>query len=106
MANYVQVFTTTERKEDAERIAKTLLEARLAACIQIVGPVSSSYWWRGRLEKAEEWLCIIKSRSDLYDEVEKIIKENHPYEVPEIIATPIISGSRNYLDWMDEELKK
>jgi len=106
MNKYIQVFTTTEKKEDAEKIAKILLEKRLAGCVQIIGPVSSLYWWRGRMEKSEEWLCLIKSREDLYDELEKTIKENHPYEIPEIIAIPIRYGSRSYLEWLDVELKQ
>jgi periplasmic divalent cation tolerance protein len=106
MTSYVQVFTTTEKKEDAEKIARILLEARLAACIQVVGPISSLYWWKGKIEKAEEWLCIIKTREDLYGELEKTIRKNHPYEVPEIIAIPIISGNRGYLDWIGMELAR
>jgi periplasmic divalent cation tolerance protein len=106
MISYIQVLTTADKKEDAKRIARILLEARLAACIQVVGPISSLYWWKGKIEEDEEWLCIIKSRKDLYKELEKTIRKNHPYEVPEIIAIPIISGNRNYLKWMNMELKK
>jgi len=106
MSKHIQVFTTTEKKEDALRIARTLVEKKLAGCVQIVGPVSSIYWWKGRIEEAGEWLCIIKSRGELYEELEKTIRENHPYEVPEIIAMPIVSGSKSYLEWLDKELKK
>lgn len=101
---YIQVFTTTEKKEDAERIAKALLEMRLAGCVQIVGPITSTYWWEGSLETAEEWLCIIKSKRSHYEEFEKAIKEIHPYETPEIIATPIVVGSKDYLKWLSDEL--
>ncbi|MGQ9478654.1 MAG: divalent-cation tolerance protein CutA [Thermoproteota archaeon] len=104
MAGYIQVFTATGRKEDAERIARTLLEARLAACIQILGPASSMYWWRGRLESAEEWICVIKSMEDKYEELERVIRINHPYEVPEIIAVKITAGSSDYLKWLESEL--
>jgi periplasmic divalent cation tolerance protein len=106
MDKYIQVFTTTEKKEDAEKIAKVLVEKRLAGCIQIVGPIVSTYWWKGNLETAGEWLCFIKSKKTLYDELEKAIKEVHPYEAPEIIAVPIISGSKDYLGWLNNELKK
>ena len=106
MADYIQVHTTTETREDAERIARTLAEKRLAACIQITGPVASTYWWKGKLETAQEWLCTIKSREALYGELEKAIKEMHPYETPEIIALPIVAGSREYLDWLRNELKR
>lgn len=105
MADYIQVFTTTEKKEDAVRIAKILLEKRLAGCIQIIGPVSSLYWWKGKMEESEEWLCIIKSEKSLYNELEKTIKDNHPYEVPEIIAVPIIMGNQDYLDWLNSILQ-
>ena len=101
---YIQVFTTTEKKKDAEKMAKALLELRLAGCVQIVGPITSTYWWKGNLETAEEWLCIIKSKRSHYEEIEKAIKGIHPYETPEIIATPIVVGSKDYLKWLSDEL--
>lgn len=103
---YIQVFTTTGKKEDAERIAKVLVEKKLAACIQMLGPIVSTYWWKGNVETAEEWLCFIKSKRTLYDKLEKAIKEIHPYETPEIIAVPIVSGSKEYLGWLSDALKK
>ena len=106
MEEYIEVFTTTEKKEDAEKIAKALVEKRLAGCIQIVGPIVSTYWWKGNMETAGEWLCSIKSKKTLYDELEKAIRDIHPYETPEIIAIPIISGSKGYLEWLNNELKK
>ncbi|MEM2928405.1 MAG: divalent-cation tolerance protein CutA [Nitrososphaerota archaeon] len=106
MEEYIQVFTTTEKREDAEKIAKSLIEKRLAGCIQIIGQISSIYWWKNKIETSQEWLCIIKSKRNLYEEIEKSIKEIHPYETPEIIAMPIISGSEDYLKWLDNELKK
>jgi len=102
---YIQVFTATEKKEEAEVIGKVLVERRLAGCVQIVGLIASTYWWKGKLETTEEWLCIIKSKKSLYEELEKAIKETHPYETPEIIATPIVVGSREYLKWLGDELK-
>jgi len=105
MEEYIQVFTTTEEKNDAEKIAKALVEKRVAACVQIIGPITSTYWWKGNLETAQEWLCLIKSRRDLYDEVEAAIKEMHPYETPEIMALPFVAGSREYLEWLRSELK-
>jgi periplasmic divalent cation tolerance protein len=106
MEEYLQIFTTTEKKQDAERIASSLVDKRLAGCVQITGPIISNYHWKGAIETSEEWLCIIKSRRDLYEEIEKAIKEIHPYETPEIIATPIVAGSRDYLTWLSDELKK
>ena len=106
MEEYVQVVTTTEKKEDAEKIAKAIAEKRLAGCIQIIGPITSTYWWKGNVETAEEWLLFIKSKKNLYEELEKAIKEIHPYETPEIIAMPIVAGSKDYLEWLENELKK
>jgi len=106
MEEYIQVFTTTEKKDDAEKIAKALVEKRLAGCIQIVGPIASTYWWKGNVETAGEWLCLIKSKKSLYKKLEKAIEEIHPYETPEIIAMPIVAGSKGYLEWLNNELKK
>ena len=104
MKSFIQVITTTDKKADAEKIAMTLIERKLAACVQIAGPIGSTYRWRGNIEKAEEWQCVIKSREDRYKEIEQVIKSIHPYEVPEIIAIPIIAGSGEYLDWLQGEL--
>jgi periplasmic divalent cation tolerance protein len=101
---YIQVSTTTGKKQDAEKIALTLVERKIAACVQIVGPITSIYRWKGTIETAEEWQCLIKSREDLYTEIEKAIQSIHPYEVPEIIVMSIISGSSDYLEWLRGEL--
>ncbi|MBI4632708.1 MAG: divalent-cation tolerance protein CutA [Deltaproteobacteria bacterium] len=104
MRKFIQVLTTTEKREDAERIARLLVEKRLAACVQIVGPVMSAYRWKGKVEETEEWQCLIKSREDLFSEVEKTVRSVHPYETPEIIATAILAGSGDYLEWLQDEL--
>jgi periplasmic divalent cation tolerance protein len=104
MEGFIQVMTATDKREDAERIARSLVETRLAGCVQIVGPVTSIYRWKGRIETAGEWLCLIKSREDLYGAIEQAIRSLHPYETPEIIASPITEGSREYLDWLRSEL--
>lgn len=106
MADYIQVITTTEPREDADRIARTLVEKRLAACVQVIGPIQSTYRWQGKIENAQEWQCWAKSRSDLYDEIERAIREIHAYEVPEILATAVLAGSADYLAWLDAEVKK
>jgi periplasmic divalent cation tolerance protein len=103
---YIQVFTTVEKREDADRIASTVVQHRVAACAQIVGPIRSIYWWKGKMEEAEEWLCVMKTRQDLFPALEKEIKSAHPYEVPEIVALPIVAGSKSYLDWIGEETTK
>lgn len=105
MENYIQVITTTAKKEDAAKIAASLVEKRLAACVQIVGPVHSTYRWEGKVEQAEEWQCLIKSRQDLFGELEQVIKAIHPYEIPEIIVMTITAGSDDYLQWLRDELK-
>ena len=103
---HIQVITTVEKQEQAERIARTLVEKRLAGCVQIIGPASSTYWWENKIETAQEWLCIIKSKRNLYEELEQAIREMHPYKVPEILATPVVAGSKKYLEWLDNELKR
>jgi len=106
MKEYIQVSTTTEKKEDAEKIAQNLVQEKLAGCVQIIGPISSVYRWKKRVEKVEEWLCLIKSEKRLYMELEKTIRRLHPYETPEITAAPIVAGSKEYLGWLDRELKE
>ncbi len=103
MNDFLQIVTTTERQEDARRIADLLVEKRLAACVQIVGPVTSVYRWQGNVESAQEWQCQIKTRQALFDSVADAIREAHPYEVPEIVAVPIVAGSREYLIWLEEQ---
>ncbi len=105
MTEYIQVVTTVEHKTDAEKIAKNLVEKRLAACVQILGPLTSYFHWQGKLDSAAEYLCLIKSREDLFTELEAAIISMHPYEVPEIIATPITKGSKDYLNWLASELE-
>jgi periplasmic divalent cation tolerance protein len=104
MERFIQVMTATDKREDAERIARSLVEARLAGCVQIVGPITSIYRWKGRIETAGEWLCLIKSREERYGAIEQAIRSLHPYVTPEIIAVPVAVGSRDYLDWLAGEL--
>ena len=101
---YLQVLTTAGSKEEAGAIAAALIERRLAACIQISGPIASIYRWRGEIENAEEWQCLVKTAASRWDAVEAAIRELHSYEEPEIVATPIVAGSAGYLRWIDESL--
>jgi periplasmic divalent cation tolerance protein len=105
MTSHIQISTTTESKEQAEKIAQHLLETKLAACVQITGPITSIYRWKGKVENAQEWLCMIKTREELFDKVEAAIKKLHSYETPEIVAAPIVKGSKEYLLWLDDELR-
>ena len=106
MEEYIQVTTTTDRREEAEDIAKRLVEKRLVSCAQIFGPIKSIYWWKGNIEETKEWMIFFKTKRKLFKEVESAIKELHSYEVPEIIAVPIVEGSRDYLKWIEEETQK
>ena len=103
MKTYIQISTTTETKGQAQKIAQHLVDQKLAACVQISGPIESTYRWKGKVETAGEWLCLIKTRESLFSSVEAAIKKLHPYETPEIIAVPIIKGSAEYLKWLDDE---
>jgi periplasmic divalent cation tolerance protein len=105
MAEYLQVLTSTGSEEEAERIAAALVERRLAACVQTIGPIGSRYRWQGKVETAREWLCLAKTEAGRYDELEAAIRELHSYEEPEIVATPIVAGSRGYLDWLGASLE-
>lgn len=104
MTPYIQVVTTAPDRASAEQLADRLLEARLAACVQI-SPCTSRYHWQGAIEQAEEMVCTVKSRRDLFAEVCRVIRGLHPYEVPEILATPVVDGAAAYLDWMERELR-
>lgn len=101
----IQVVTTTAEKKDAEGLATAVLEKRLAACVQVSGPIDSSYWWNGRLESAREWTITMKTRRDLYPKLEKLLLATHPYDQPEIIATPVVEISPGYLKWLSEQVK-
>lgn len=104
MTDFLQLVTTIDSEEGARLIASSLVEARLAACVQIVGPVSSTYLWQGQVETAREWQCLIKTRRDWYPTVAEAIKKLHPYEVPEIVAFAISTANKPYLDWLEENL--
>lgn len=101
---YIQVITTTETKEQAEAIARRLLDDKLAACVQIAGGIESIYSWKGKIERSCEYLCLIKTREDLFSGVSAVIKTLHSYEVPEIIAVPIIGGGKEYVAWLADTL--
>ena len=100
----VQVVTTTAEKKDAESLAQTVLDKRLGACVQIGGPIESRYWWNGRIETASEWTLTIKTRRDLYKQLEQVLLELHPYDQPEIVATLISEISGGYLKWLIEQV--
>jgi periplasmic divalent cation tolerance protein len=100
MAEYIQVLTTAGSEEEAEKIGAELLEQRLAACVQTVGPITSCYRWQDKLEREREWQCLAKTEAALYGRVEATIRAAHSYDEPEILAIPILTGSKGYLDWI------
>jgi len=101
----VVLFITTTTAEEARRITDVLLNERKAACVNIVPRVSSFFWWQDKIESAEESLLIVKTKAPLLNEVVKLVKENHNYEIPQVIALPIVGGNRDYLAWIDGEVK-
>jgi periplasmic divalent cation tolerance protein len=106
MSDPLQVITVAANRDEAQRIAEKLIENHLAACVQVVGPIVSTYRWQGKIEHGDEWLCLVKTTFDRYAEVESTIRSLHSYEVPEIIATPIVAGSADYLNWLRQEVKQ
>jgi periplasmic divalent cation tolerance protein len=104
MPDTIQVLTTVPDKPLAVQIGHTLVEARLAACVQVSGPVESVYRWHGKIETTSEWQCWIKTTRDRYAEVEQAIRRLHPYEVPEILALPVVEGHLDYIQWLERSL--
>jgi periplasmic divalent cation tolerance protein len=104
MEDFVIIFVTAGSAIEAERLARALVEERLAACVNRISSVKSVYRWQGKVEESEEELLIIKSRKELFASVEKRVSELHSYSVPEVVALPIIKGSQAYLQWLDEQL--
>lgn len=103
MSEFIEVSTAIDSAEGAQAIAQTLVSKRLAACVHVSGPITSTYWWQGTMEQAQEWLCTAKTRSTLYPALEQAIREVHSYDEPEILAKPIVAGSPSYLDWIRRE---
>lgn len=104
LGSHVVIFITCPSVEEAEKIAKTLLDKKLVACINIVSEVKSFFWWKEKVEEAKESLLIIKTRVDKISEIIETVRQIHSYTVPEIIAIPIISGFKEYLKWVDETI--
>ncbi len=103
VTEFIQVSTTVDSKARADKIARRLLDERVASCVQVLGPIQSDYWWKGRIERTKEWICFIKARARDYQRIEASIRKVHPYDVPEILALPVLSGNIDYLDWIRRE---
>ena len=103
MTPFIQIATTTATKDEAQQIAAMLIAHRLVACAQVSGPLVSVYHWQGKVETGDEWLCTLKTRETLFEQVTAAIREVHSYQCPEIVATPIIAASPDYLAWLERE---
>lgn len=102
---YLQVQTTTDSRAEAMELARAAVEARLAACAQVSGPIASTYWWEGGVERAEEWMLTLKIPAPGYEALAGFLLERHSYDEPEIVATPIVAGSQSYLSWIKDETR-
>jgi periplasmic divalent cation tolerance protein len=100
--NYIIVMVTCASKEEARKISGRLLAKRLVACANILPKIESRFWWKGKLDSASELLVTMKTVRSNFKKIEAEVKRLHSYEVPEIIAVPIVSGSRDYLDWISQ----
>ncbi len=101
LTSFILVFMTASTEAEAENIAHCLLDERLIACANIIGPISSLYWWKNKGEEAKEFAVFMKSRQNLFERLSARIKELHSYDVPEIVAVPITMGLPSYLNWIN-----
>ncbi len=104
MSGFIVVYVTVESAEEGKRLASALVEERLAACVNRLGPVQSTYRWKGQVERSEEHLLIIKTSEGLFGRLKKRVQELHSYSVPEVIALPIVDGNESYLKWLEDQL--
>lgn len=104
MSERLLVMTTVARAEDAEYLAREVVERRLAACVNLLPPITSVYRWHGDVTREEERMLLMKTRADRFDALRDLLLEIHPYEVPEVIAVPLEGGSDGYLKWLDDQL--
>lgn len=102
---FIIVYVTTSKRAEAREIGEALVESRLASCVQITSPIESIYRWEGEVCNEEEYLLIAKTRMSLFGRVAEYIKDNHSYEVPQIVAVPIIEGTKDYLSWIRDNTK-
>jgi periplasmic divalent cation tolerance protein len=100
---YLQVQTTIDDRERAEDLVRDVVERRLAACGQVFGPIESTYRWKGRIEKEQEWMCVFKTAARCAPALEAFLRDVHPYEVPEIVGVTLDLVSSDYGDWIDDE---
>ena len=101
----VQVTTTVDSEDAARRLARGIVDARLGACAQVLGPILSTYRWQGAVETAPEWMCVVKTSDDRLEALTAHIRANHAYETPEVVATPVVGGDAGYLAWVEAETR-
>jgi periplasmic divalent cation tolerance protein len=106
MPEFIVIFVTCGSEEEALKIAHSLVEERLAACVNLVSPVRSIYRWEGKIWDEKEWILFIKTQKERFEKLERKVKSLHSYSVPEIIGLPIVEGSSSYLQWLLEETTK
>jgi len=102
MTDCIVVYITAPNEEEGARMAKTLVGEKLAACVNIIKDIRSIYFWQGKVEDEKEVFLIVKTKASLYEKLEEKVKELHTYTVPEVIAVPIVSGSKDYLGWVKD----
>ena len=100
------VVIVTVPGDKAQTLAKVLVESKVCACANIISGVKSLFWWQGKIDSADESILLLKTKNNLFGKLKKLIKENHPYEVPEIIAFKIAKGNKEYLAWIKESCSK
>jgi periplasmic divalent cation tolerance protein len=103
MTDKIVVLTTCGSEDEARKLASVLIEKHMAACVNITSPVTSVYRWKGSIEQAQEWMLIIKSRRERFEELRVVLESAHSYELPEVLAIPVVEGSPNYLAWVEAE---
>lgn len=101
---YSVILTTLPNRSTARQLAQKILKQKLAACVNVIGPAQSLFWWKGKIDQAKEFLLLIKTRSSYFNRLRRFIEKNHPYSVPEIVALPIGQGNAAYLNWISASL--
>lgn len=102
---YALVYITTSGEKESKKIGRTIVEERLAGCINIISTIESLYWWKGKIEEDTESILIVKTKVNNIENIIKRVKEIHSYENPAILAIPIVEGSKEYLDYLDGEIR-
>ena len=102
--SYIVIFITAANPEEARQISDTLLENKKAACVNVISEIDSHFWWNNQIDSERETLLIVKSKASLLPEIIELVKGAHSYEVPEIIAMPVIGGNPDYLEWIDKSV--